>query len=376
MLHWGVALCRTLEYLASRTPPVVHRDIKPANLILSAQSGDLFLVDFGAARGRLLAAASGGAQTMAFGTPGYAAPEQYQGQSDLGSDVYALAATLYHLATDDDPSAHPFQVPRLGYLGYLGPILRAALELPPAERPSAAALREQLEALLQPEGRRILYAPDQQPMQNEQDLVRWCEAHWAEAATWLAHGLADQVQFSWVKLALAAEMRRCIQNNANDANAALDAALALLDPAGFGAATPALAASKGSIEIDKLVEQPNQPIARGDLVLHNQSRRYARVRVAMPVWMSTPSAQFTLLPGQQSTLALDVDLARMPWQLRNTAVRAHASNGTELVVPIQGTLPSRQPANPKALIIVMLVLLIVFCVLPTLASIIQGLASH
>ncbi len=47
---------------------------------------------------------------------GYAPPEQAAGNPEERSDVYALAATLYHLATDDDPGDHPGQFPKLNQL--------------------------------------------------------------------------------------------------------------------------------------------------------------------------------------------------------------------------------------------------------------------
>ncbi len=51
---------------------------------------------------------------------GYAAPEQYRGESEPRSDIYALAATLYHLATNDDPRSHPFDFPQAPQLGAFG----------------------------------------------------------------------------------------------------------------------------------------------------------------------------------------------------------------------------------------------------------------
>src|SRR5262249_4577585 len=51
-------------------------------------------------------------QTSALGTPGYAPPEQYQGNADPRSDLYALGATLHHLLTNRDPRGYqPFNYP-------------------------------------------------------------------------------------------------------------------------------------------------------------------------------------------------------------------------------------------------------------------------
>src|SRR5437773_3838729 len=96
-----------LDYLAQQTPPIVHRDIKPANIIIGAKDKRARLVDFGIARADEAKKAAQKKQTSALGTPGYAPPEQYQGNADARSDLYALAATLHHLVTNRDPRDYP-----------------------------------------------------------------------------------------------------------------------------------------------------------------------------------------------------------------------------------------------------------------------------
>src|SRR6266568_1348078 len=96
-----------LDYLEQQSPPIVHRDIKPANIIIGAKDKRARLVDFGIARSAVAAPGSKRKQTTALGTPGYAPPEQYQGNADARSDLYALAATLHHILTNRDPRNHP-----------------------------------------------------------------------------------------------------------------------------------------------------------------------------------------------------------------------------------------------------------------------------
>lgn len=103
-----------LQYLAQQQPPIVHRDIKPANIIISSRDKLAHLVDFGIARADEAAKQSQRKQTSALGTPGYAPPEQYQGNADARSDLYALAATLHFLLTHRDPRDEPpFNYPRV-----------------------------------------------------------------------------------------------------------------------------------------------------------------------------------------------------------------------------------------------------------------------
>ncbi|HEU5226397.1 MAG TPA: ABC transporter substrate-binding protein [Ktedonobacteraceae bacterium] len=95
-----------LDYLGQQHPPIVHRDIKPANIIVSSKDKRAHLVDFGIARADAAKNVKR-KQTSALGTPGYAPPEQYQGNADVRSDLYALAATLHHLLTNRDPRDYP-----------------------------------------------------------------------------------------------------------------------------------------------------------------------------------------------------------------------------------------------------------------------------
>jgi len=95
-----------LDYLEQQKPPIVHRDIKPANIIIGAKDQRAHLVDFGIARA-YTPSRTRRKQTTALGTPGYAPPEQYQGNAEPRSDLYALAATLYHLLTNRDPTENP-----------------------------------------------------------------------------------------------------------------------------------------------------------------------------------------------------------------------------------------------------------------------------
>ena len=101
----AVQICEALDYLHSRIPPVVYRDVKPANIIITPE-GRVKLVDFGIARHFTR-------QGTTVGTIGYAAPEQYQGECEPRSDVYALGATLHHLLSGRDPARFPFDFPRL-----------------------------------------------------------------------------------------------------------------------------------------------------------------------------------------------------------------------------------------------------------------------
>jgi serine/threonine protein kinase/ABC-type branched-subunit amino acid transport system substrate-binding protein len=106
VLGYASEVLDILDYLEQQTPPIVHRDIKPANIIIGAKDKKAHLVDFGIARADE-AKNIKRKQTSALGTPGYAPPEQYQGNADPRSDLYALGATMHHLLSNRDPRNYP-----------------------------------------------------------------------------------------------------------------------------------------------------------------------------------------------------------------------------------------------------------------------------
>src|SRR5207237_8552984 len=73
-----------------------HRDIKPDNIPLDPDRDTAVLTDFG------LAAHTADVAGCC-GTPGYMAPEVFDGKASAKTDVFALAASLFYLVTGRKP---------------------------------------------------------------------------------------------------------------------------------------------------------------------------------------------------------------------------------------------------------------------------------
>ena len=143
---------------------LIHRDVKPSNILLGVRGGS-FLLDFGLARD---AASASITRTGALvGTPYYASPEQLSGRRALlqeRTDTYSLGVSLYEslagrrpfegegaelyrrilTGEPDDPREHNDALPP-----DVSTVLLKALTKDPAQRYSAAELRNELVAVLE-----------------------------------------------------------------------------------------------------------------------------------------------------------------------------------------------------------------------------------
>lgn len=99
-LAWAAELAGALRYLHEEKPPVLYLDLKPENIMVKPD-GSLALIDFGIAQ-RIAEAG------REFGTPGYAAPEQYEIRvgAALGpqTDIFAFGMTLYAMLSGLTPN--------------------------------------------------------------------------------------------------------------------------------------------------------------------------------------------------------------------------------------------------------------------------------
>ena len=146
VIQWAIQLCDTLHYLHTKNPPIIYRDMKPSN-IMRRPDNTIALIDFGTAREYKDGSAS---DTIALGTKGYAAPEQFMDpngrtqRTDARTDIYALGVTLHQLLTGKNPTLPPYEFrpireydPTL-HEG-LETIIQKCIQLDPAKRYQSAA---------------------------------------------------------------------------------------------------------------------------------------------------------------------------------------------------------------------------------------------
>jgi serine/threonine protein kinase/tetratricopeptide (TPR) repeat protein len=88
----------------------VHRDIKPSNIMLCTEADGAVvakLIDFGLVRDvtdQSASASSSPVQTGFIGTPHFASPEQFAGETtDARSDIFSLGVTLWFMLTGKTP---------------------------------------------------------------------------------------------------------------------------------------------------------------------------------------------------------------------------------------------------------------------------------
>ena len=98
LIDWWIKIAEALEYLHCCRPSILYLDLKLENIMMK-KDGSLKLIDFGIA-GRIADRGS------LYGTPGYAAPEQYYNRGELldeRTDVFAFGMLMYAMLTGRRP---------------------------------------------------------------------------------------------------------------------------------------------------------------------------------------------------------------------------------------------------------------------------------
>jgi len=154
ILEWARQLCDALNYLHTRTPPIIYRDLKPGNVMLT-EGEQIKMIDFGIAK-LVEESRKGKTETVSRGmlTRGYSPVEQYVGGTDARSDIYALGATMYHLLSGTPPPdsmevatgrAHPVIVQRADVSARTAQAIEAMMAVDRRQRPQdIPAVREML----------------------------------------------------------------------------------------------------------------------------------------------------------------------------------------------------------------------------------------
>jgi nucleotide-binding universal stress UspA family protein len=113
---------------------VLHLDLKPAN-VLFRPSGEAVLIDFGLSRHEQLPDLLEEQFHRPVGTTEYMAPEQFvRVRSDRRSDIYALGAILYQMATGVLPFGAPSRMKHVRQRVWRDPVPPRAIrpDIPPA----------------------------------------------------------------------------------------------------------------------------------------------------------------------------------------------------------------------------------------------------
>ncbi|XP_070227797.1 serine/threonine-protein kinase WNK1 isoform X5 [Bos mutus] len=95
---WCRQILKGLQFLHTRTPPIIHRDLKCDNIFITGPTGSVKIGDLGLATLKRASFAK-----SVIGTPEFMAPEMYEEKYDESVDVYAFGMCMLEMATSEYP---------------------------------------------------------------------------------------------------------------------------------------------------------------------------------------------------------------------------------------------------------------------------------
>jgi len=175
---WSRQILKGLQFLHSRTPPIIHRDLKCDNIFITGTTGCVKIGDLGLATLKTRSFAK-----SVIGTPEFMAPEMYEEHYDEAVDVYSFGMCILEMATSEYPYSEcsgPAQIykkvtsgiPPANFAKVDDPVLKdiigRCISVKKEDRPSIKELLSE-EFLMEDTGIKIEYVDRDETLENHND---------------------------------------------------------------------------------------------------------------------------------------------------------------------------------------------------------------
>lgn len=365
LLHWAGQLCDVLDYLHNQNPPRVLGCLSPATIHVD-ELGHVQIIEVGLVRYK-----QSGLLGPPKGVPGFAAPEQRDGQITPQSDLFALGRVLYQVMSRQDPRQRPLPSLNKYARGFDSSLLEAVTQsyrTDPAKRYSTASeMRQALQGtLVQDEAQLQSFTLVQgATTQTLSGLLSLCITHWDEGLGALMSGRIEQ----WLTQSVEGLRAESKDQEADRIDAHLSRTTAARTEGQQKASRPGTTASAQNIalnaayaswlhDLGALGVQPSVDVSpkrfdfgiipariKATTVVHvrNQGQGYLSGRVESRVpWIVVPDPVFGCRAGESISVRIEALGRRLPTGEAQTKQALHVqSNGGATWIEAQAS--SAQP---------------------------------